>query len=194
MQRGVGGGDHRGVLSSKVLPGGTRAKALSFGSNSFVGTVTRAKSGEITVMWGVSGPCADLHGLHRAYDEARAAAGVRRRIPAVVTPAYDELGLVRFLLPDSPTGDMQRFAEDLLGPVLDYDRRRSGGSLMRTIEAFLRHDCRHREAAAELAVHAKTLSYRLQRIHELSGLDLGRHDDRIRADIALRINQIRGQR
>lgn len=38
-----------------------------------------------------------------------------------------------------------------------------------------------------MPVHLKTLRYRLDKIEELTGLDLDRHPDRIRASIALEL-------
>ena len=45
-------------------------------------------------------------------------------------------------------------------------------------------------AAERLFVHHKTLRYRLERIKHLTGLDLSRHEDRMRADFALRLLQV----
>ncbi len=146
---------------------------------------------DVVTDWGISGPCASVHDLHRAYGEARTAGSVGRRIPASGVTAYDDMGLVRFLLPDSPAGDMQRFVDRLIGPLLEYDRRRSGsGELLATLETYFQHDCSNRDAAERLGIHPKTLSYRLHQIHDLTGLDLTRHEDRVRADIALRIHQV----
>jgi DNA-binding PucR family transcriptional regulator len=36
------------------------------------------------------------------------------------------------------------------------------------------------------------IQYRLERIKQLTGLDLARHDDRMRADVALRLLQLNG--
>lgn len=47
-------------------------------------------------------------------------------------------------------------------------------------------------AAEPLFIHRKTLRYRLERIKQLTGLDLSRHEDRMRADFALRLLQVNG--
>lgn len=39
-------------------------------------------------------------------------------------------------------------------------------------------------------VHHKTLRYRMEKIRQLTGLDLNRHEDRMRADFALRLLQV----
>src|SRR5215470_14765084 len=74
-------------------------------------------------------------------------------------------------------------------PVTAADRlsSRNDGALLRTLRAFFDADCSQRTAAERLFVHHKTLRYRLGRIQQLTGLDLGRHEDRMRADLALRL-------
>lgn len=64
----------------------------------------------------------------------------------------------------------------LTGSLIDYDARNSG-ALLRTLRAFFDADCSLRTAAERLFVHHKTLRYRLERIQQLTGLDLGRHED-----------------
>lgn len=62
------------------------------------------------------------------------------------------------------------FVGQVLGPVLDYDRDERS-ELVATLAAYLRHGCRPGPAAKELNVHRHTLSYRLERIAELTGRD-----------------------
>ena len=52
------------------------------------------------------------------------------------------------------------------------------------------------EAAAQrLGVHRKTISYRLEKVSELTGLDLSTHDDRLVADLSLYVYRLlAGQR
>jgi DNA-binding PucR family transcriptional regulator len=104
---------------------------------------------------------------------------------------YEELGVVRLLLGSGSDPDLQTFIEDVTGPLVAYDRD-NDGSLVRTLRAFFDADCSQRAAAEKLFVHHKTLRYRLERIKQLTGLDLSRHDDRMRADVALRLLQLNG--
>jgi PucR family transcriptional regulator, purine catabolism regulatory protein len=62
------------------------------------------------------------------------------------------------------------FVRQVLGPVLDYDAR-EGAQLVDSLRAYLHHGCRPGPAAAELCVHRHTLSYRLDRVAELTGRD-----------------------
>ena len=73
--------------------------------------------------------------------------------------------------------------------MLEYDQRR-GTSLIKTLRAYLEADCSLSIAAQRLFVHHKTLRYRIDRIQELTGLDLRHNEDRFRADLALRILEV----
>jgi len=72
-----------------------------------------------------------------------------------------------------------------LGPLERYAERR-GSDLIDTLEAFMAEDLDRRRAAQRLHVHPNTLDYRLRRVTELTGLDLGRTSDLTLAALALK--------
>ena len=123
------------------------------------------------------------------YEQARTATQSARRLGSTAALAYDELGVVRLLIGTPDAADIHAFMQEMLGPLLAYDEERNG-ALVPMLEAFFAEDCRQRDAAARLFVHPKTLRYRLEKIRELTGLDLASHTDRMRADLALRIHQV----
>ena len=100
-----------------------------------------------------------------------------------------EVAFARLLLGSGDAPDLQAFVREVTGPLIDYDSK-NDGSLLRTLRAFFDADCSQRTAAERLFVHHKTLRYRLGRIQQLTGLDLGHHEDRMRADLALRLLQV----
>lgn len=65
--------------------------------------------------------------------------------------------------------------EGVLGPLAGQDHRET--SLRETLFAFLRNDRRWTETSTELGIHRQTLAYRLRRIEEATGLNLGRSAD-----------------
>ena len=144
----------------------------------------------MVTMWGVSRLHTDPLEYGVAYREATiamrvAARGGERGVAAV----YDELGVTRLLLAAGDQPDLADYVREVLGPVLDYDRER-GTPLIATLRTYLESDCSLNGAAKVLQVHHKTLRYRLNRIHELTRLDLRRHEDRFRVDLALRVLQV----
>ncbi|MEV7377414.1 helix-turn-helix domain-containing protein [Streptomyces lydicus] len=64
---------------------------------------------------------------------------------------------------------------------------RSQGQLAESVLAYLNAFGDVRAAAAELHVHPNTLRYRIRRAEELTGLDLGRPDQRLLAMLQLRL-------
>jgi purine catabolism regulator len=58
--------------------------------------------------------------------------------------------------------------DQVLGPVLEYDRRR-GTELLRSLAVLLRHNRRSQRAAEELLIHRQTLVFRMRRVEELTG-------------------------
>jgi sugar diacid utilization regulator/GAF domain-containing protein len=134
---------------------------------------------------GVSGCqpfAADLTQAHAQATQALAAASlIDNETPIAV---FDGLGVLRFLLGSSDHADISKFARSVLGPVLDYDAAHPI-ELVKTLEAYLSADCNLQRTADSLYVHAKTVRYRLDRIQAMSGLDLGRQDDRFHAQLAL---------
>ena len=59
--------------------------------------------------------------------------------------------------------------------------------LIATVEAYLASDCNLHRAAQRLFVHPKTMRYRLQRMHSLTGLRFDQQDDRFNLQLALKI-------
>lgn len=143
----------------------------------------------LRMTWGVSRQHADVVELPSAFNEARTALSAARRLGGQNVFLYEELGIVRLLLGSGNDPDLQTFIEEVTGPLIEYDRE-NAGSLVRTLRAFFDADCSQRVAAERLFIHHKTMRYRLERIRQLTGLDLSRHEDRMRADFALRLLQV----
>ena len=143
----------------------------------------------LRLTWGVSRERANPMELPNALSEAETALAAARRLGGRNALLYEELGIVRLLLGSGNDPDLQTFIEEVTGPLIAYDRD-NDGALIRTLRAFFDADCSQRVAAERLFVHHKTLRYRLERIRQLTGLDLSRHEDRMRADFALRLLQV----
>jgi sugar diacid utilization regulator/putative methionine-R-sulfoxide reductase with GAF domain len=143
----------------------------------------------LCVSWGVSREDAEVGALPRSFEEARVAAAASRRLGGDGVCLYEQLGIVRLLLGSGHDPDLQQFVDDVTGPLLQYDRD-NAGSLLMTLRAFFDADCSQRAAAERLFVHHKTMRYRMEKIRQLTGLDLAHHEDRMRADFALRLLQV----
>lgn len=140
----------------------------------------------VRLRWAVSTIGPDVLELPRALSEARAAMDAARRLGTAGACFYEELGVVRLLVGAQDNPDLKKFVAAVTQPLLDYDASHDG-ALLATLRAFFQAECSQRAAADRLFIHHKTLRYRLEQIRTLTGLDLARHSDRLRADMALQL-------
>jgi sugar diacid utilization regulator len=136
---------------------------------------------------GVGGTCRDPSEVAGAYAQARRTVGTLRRLGRhgqVV--AFEDLGIHRLLLQVPDLEELRSFAREVLGALTAHEARRRSG-LARTLAAYLRENGSLQRAARELHVHPNTVTYRLNRVEAITGLDLDRYQDRLLAQVALEI-------
>jgi DNA-binding PucR family transcriptional regulator len=134
---------------------------------------------------GVSRP-ATLDALSGALQEARHArelAALRPGPVHVVTGS--EITSHVALLAAVPDEVRRAFAARVLDPVLAYDAR-TGAGLRETLEVFLDCSGSWNRTAQRLHLHVNTVRYRIGRVEELTGRNLGELADRVDVYLALR--------
>lgn len=139
---------------------------------------------------GVGGVCHVPSQLPKSYAEATRALRVRlgSMSPAGVTVDHD-LGLYRLFSPGKDDAELRAFVREWLGPLLDYDAA-GGTDLVMTVLRYLDCGGSYDVAAQALHIHRSTLRYRLRRIKEINGRDLGTVDTRLNMHIAARAWQM----
>ncbi len=143
-----------------------------------------------TVSVGFSGPAEAPAGLAAAQREVISVmdslARFKRWGQVVAVP---ELGLTGLLaaVTDERLIDYSRRH---LGPLVEHDKARKG-SLVSTLRAYLETG-EQQQAAKRLRVHPNTLRYRLDRIREISGVDLEDPETRLNMAVALRVQALLG--
>ncbi|MBN9734079.1 MULTISPECIES: PucR family transcriptional regulator ligand-binding domain-containing protein [unclassified Pseudonocardia] len=134
---------------------------------------------------GVSRP-SSADALSGALGEAGHAAGLAATRPGPVASARaGEITSHVALLAGVPDDVRRGFAAQVLGPVLDHDVR-SGTGLAETLATFLDESGSWSRTAARLHLHVNTVRYRIGRVEELTGRDLGSFSDRVDLYLALR--------
>ncbi|HVQ18277.1 MAG TPA: helix-turn-helix domain-containing protein [Actinomycetes bacterium] len=126
--------------------------------------------------------------LPRAYQQAAEAvrhAGRQRRTREGIVTHFGDLGLTSLLTLLAEGPDLARFVEVELGPLRVHDRTH-GAVMIPTLQAYLAENGSKTAAAKRLHVERRTLYYRLDRITQLLGRDLGDGETRLRLEVALR--------
>jgi sugar diacid utilization regulator len=85
--------------------------------------------------------------------------------------------------------EIKSFYDDTVEPIVRYDDQYST-DLVGTVEAWLEQDCNMNATAAAIYAHRHTISYRLERVRELTGLDPMRTEDRERLGLGLKAYRI----
>ncbi len=88
-------------------------------------------------------------------------------------------------------GAAARFVDALLGPVIEWDRRRHT-DLVRTLAAYFAHGESGSAAARALHVHKNTVQQRLERVLELTAGRWADPEFRFRLHAAVRLHGLRG--
>jgi sugar diacid utilization regulator len=142
---------------------------------------------------GRSRVAADPGDLHRGAAEALLAANVAESDPERPLLAFDETGAYRLLLPamSEDPAELQRFYAETVEPLVAYDEQYET-ELVATLETFLDADGNVAGTAARLFTHRHTIRYRLERVRELSGLDVGSTDGREKLSLGLKAMRVLG--
>ncbi|MGO9955755.1 MAG: PucR family transcriptional regulator ligand-binding domain-containing protein [Solirubrobacteraceae bacterium] len=109
--------------------------------------------------------------------------------PHVAT--YKDLGSFQLLLSLQEDEALRLFCDSILGPI-EASEGHYGGELMRSLEAFIEENGQWERAARRLYCHRHTLRYRIRRVEELTGRNLGSARDRIEFWLALRGRELVG--
>jgi len=153
---------------------------------------------------GHSRVAADPVDLYRAGNEALLAANVAEAgeageagatdpPPGHGVLAFEETGAYRLLLPamSEDPAELQRFYAETVEPLVAYDEQYET-DLVQTLETFLDADGNVAGTAQRLFTHRHTIRYRLERVRELCGLDVGSTDGREKLGLGLKAMRVLG--
>ncbi|PSL52252.1 GAF domain-containing protein [Saccharothrix carnea] len=166
-----------------LLPGGdatAAAREVSAALESAVGA---------PVPVGAAGPLTGAASVHDGYrDAVRCVDTVIALGVAGGAASARDLGFVGALM--SRNRDAAGFIEQVIGPVIDYDRERSA-DLLPTLQAYFEEGGSPTYAAARLHVHTNTVTRRLDRVKELLGPGWQKPDQALEIQLALRLLRVR---
>jgi len=174
-----------------LVPGGDDAQAAR-AADALVRELQASLSGH-TFAVGRSRIASDPNDLHRAASEALLAANVAEGDAERPVLAFDDTGAYRLLLSamSEDPGELQRFYAETVEPLVAYDDQYET-DLLQTVEAFLDADGNVAGTAQRLYTHRHTVRYRLERVRELTGLDVGSTDGREKLSLGLKAMRVLG--
>lgn len=143
-----------------------------------------------SVYLGIGTAARGIAGLRQSAIEARVAADAGRTAArSGRITSFDATG-VRRVLADLWASPMSRqIVTDLLAP-LDRLGTTLANEAVHTLAVYLDHQSSPKRAAADLHLHPNAVRYRIQRIEEALGLDLGDPDVRFALHLACRMHDL----
>ena len=150
---------------------------------------------DLTISVGIGRHKEDPALLPDAYSEAEVALEIGHRIhgPSAVS-TFEGAGTYKLLfrvLQENPE-ELESFYAETLEPVVRYDSRYST-ELVQTLVTYLGNDASTVRTASDLYAHRHTIRYRLDRIGELTGLDVDKSEDRERLTLGIKAMQLLGR-
>jgi purine catabolism regulator len=122
----------------------------------------------------ISAPASGVTRLRAALNEASFIVTLQDRSwlrrHAASFDSIDDIGAFQLLYPLRGTSELRKFVSESLGALELRDQR---GTLRDTLRAYLETGGSHTGASNRLGIHRNTLAYRLRRIGELIGRDVG---------------------
>jgi purine catabolism regulator len=138
---------------------------------------------------GIGGVAKSLREWRVAYLDAAAAADFARLTHANHPLDAREIGVYRFLSAPGNREALRTLRDDILGELLEYDKRQNGDLLL-TLEGFFNANGHLTQTSELLHIHRNTLQYRLNRIAELTGLDMTQPDTRLAMQLAVKAKRL----
>ncbi|MCA1728999.1 MAG: helix-turn-helix domain-containing protein [Actinobacteria bacterium] len=150
---------------------------------------------DLTVSVGIGRFKDDPGALSDAYSEAEVALEIGHKIsgPSSIS-TFEQTGTYKLLfrvLQEEPE-ELESFYAETLAPVVAYDSR-YGTELVSTLTTYLGNDASTARTAADLFAHRHTIRYRLDRVKELTRLDVDKSEDRERLTLGIKAMQLLGR-
>ena len=150
---------------------------------------------DLTVSVGIGRYKDDPASIPASFSEAEVALEIGHRIhgPASVS-TFEGTGTYKLLfrvLQEDPA-ELESFYGETLEPAVLYDSR-YGTELVHTLTTYLDNDASTVKTASDLYAHRHTIRYRLDRVNELTGLDVDKSEARERLTLGIKAMQLLGR-
>jgi purine catabolism regulator len=177
-----------------VQPYGSEVIVFCEGDENTARDLALAVQGRVAERYGARivvgvGQCAtDLRAWRESFQQAVAAYRMAHQWRLSTPLAFREMGVYRLLslLVGSP--ELHKFYYETLGELAENIPQNA--EFVTTLEAFFEEHGNLTRTAKRLHIHRNTLLYRMDRIKEISGLDLDNPETRLAVHLALRIRRI----
>jgi len=142
------------------------------------------------VCFGVGRPARGLDNLRQSFLEAEEAVQMCEDLRTESRSTFfGNSSLYGLLLSSKNPSELRRFCMTWLADLIEYDEQQHS-ELLDTLNTYFANNGNTALTAKELKIHRNTLAYRLNRIAEITCLDLDDADVRLNLHLALKVREI----
>ena len=152
-------------------------------------TATGTSKDPIDIRIGIGKPYKHLRNLWRSHADADKTLMVGTRLYDATILRFSDLGVFRILVQGEVNEELEQYFTETLRPLLEYDRKKST-ELVRTLESYFKNTSNINKTSEALFTHYSTILYRLERIQEITKLDLNDANDSLTLEQANRLRSL----
>ncbi len=136
---------------------------------------------------GIGNEAKSFEEIRKSYEQAVNALtiGEETNQPGFIL-TYDELGIYKIISDISHEGNTSKYIPQSVLKIIEADKTKNS-VLLNTLRAYIKNNQHIKDTANELFIHPKTVSYRLEQIKEMGGIDLKNPDELLEIQFALKI-------
>lgn len=149
---------------------------------------TKRRMPDTQVYVGAGSRVYDIMNLSTGYKRAKAAVAMARKAEEDIVH-FDEMGMYRLLYSVTDTKLLQEMSDDILKPILEYDKKHNG-NYAETLEWYLTYNGSIQAVAEAMFTHRNTVIYRISNIKKLLGSDLETTEERFMYQMAYYIRNM----
>ena len=181
-------------IGALVQPYGTEVIVFCEGDEDAARDLALAVQGRVherynaDVVIGIGQCAGDLRAWRESFQQAVAAYRTAYQWKLAAPLAFREMGVYRLLSLLIGSPELTKFYYETLGELAEETPQNT--EFLATLDAFFEEHGNLTRTAKRLHIHRNTLLYRMDRIREISGLDLDNPETRLAVHLALRIRRI----
>ncbi len=130
-----------------------------------------------------------LRYVSKSYVDASKAIQVGETLSNKYLIFFEDLGIYKILCQDHLPEELERFYNTTIKPLVLYDEKKST-ELIKTLEAYFKYNGNLKKISEMLFTHYNTILYRLERIKQITNINLDDSDDRLNLQIGLKIKKL----
>lgn len=147
------------------------------------------ESEDIEARMGVGRVYNGIENFSKSYKDSLSAIEVGKMLNDDKITIFSQLGIYQLLCQEGLESELENFYNRFLKDLVEYDQSRTT-EMVKTLESYFEHNGNVKKMSDDLFTHYNTILYRIQRISEITGLDLNDGKDRLNLNVALRIMKL----